>query len=101
MANYVLSYFPCLLIFFVLEQEMINVWLSEAKENASTINFKDKKEAKVGYIRFFFIFWQQFLYYYRNANTTSVTCKMGIFRDFIKSFIFKILIYEKGTRSPF
>lgn len=47
-------------MFFVLEQEMIFIWLREAKENISTINFKDKKEGKIGYQRVL-TFWQQLI----------------------------------------
>lgn len=59
MGNYELSFFP-LLCFFVLKQEMIYIWLREAKENISTINFKDKKEGKIGYQRVL-TFWQQLI----------------------------------------
>lgn len=47
-------------VFFVLKQEMIYIWLREAKENISTINFKDKKEGKIGYQRVL-TFWQQLI----------------------------------------
>lgn len=45
---------------FVLEQEMIYIWLREAKKNINTINFKDKKEGKIGYQRVL-TFWQQLI----------------------------------------